>query len=188
MAESDTKRNTIVSFIAVLIAAVFTIILLYLPFTTRDYSYLSDDYTYKTYYFGYWVHFKNGELWADGNASLLTNFLIASPILIIIALILSFVTLPGLSSSLTKGDSYYNKHRRIFAIAFLLNGIIGLIGILSNLGFIKYLQENQLGTKIGSGFIIATIVFCIYVVIGIVVAANPKVGEREVSPLAEYEF
>ncbi|HUT82916.1 MAG TPA: hypothetical protein VMZ29_17100 [Candidatus Bathyarchaeia archaeon] len=188
MSETNTRRNTIVSFISVLLIAIFTVILLYLPFTTRDYSYLSDEYSYKTYYFGYWVHFKNGELWAEGGASLLTNFLIASPIMIIIALVFSFITLPSISSSLTKGDSYYTRHRRIFGILFSLNGIFGLIGLLLNLKFINYLQEDQFGTKIGIGFILATIIFSLYVLVGIGVAVYSKVGEKEVSTSVNYEF
>ncbi len=188
MAENNTPINTIVSFISVLAIAIFTIILIYLPFTSYEYTYLSDVYIYKTFYFGYWTHFKNGELWADGGASLLTNFQIASPILIIIALVLSFITLPSLALSLTKADNYFNKHRRSFGVAFTFNGLIGLIGILVNLGFINYLKETQYGTNLGAGFIVAIIIFCIYILVGITAAVYPRKWSMEPSNLVEYEY
>jgi len=164
----NNKRNALSGFITITLVAVFTIALIYLPFTKTIYEQGIDDYEYLTYYFGYWEHFKNGATYESGGAADLSNFLIASPILIIIALVFSLFVLPSLMSALTKNHSFYRKHRRIFGILTCLTGLLGFIGVLLQVGFYNLLHEGRPEAKYGIGFIIAIIVFLAYILLGLV--------------------
>lgn len=152
--------------------------MVYTPFTTRNWTFGVNTYEYETFFFGHWNIYNNTELVSTGGSSTLDNFLILSPILIIIGLVLSVILVPTLGFFLGYDERYRGNIKRILGIFIALVGIIGFLGVMLYLPFINYLKIMNNDTKIGAGFIFSTILFVIITLFGIVFVILPKRNER----------
>lgn len=152
--------------------------MVYTPFTTRNWTVGVNTYEYETFFFGHWNFYNNTELVSSGGSITLDNFLIFSPILIIVGLVLSIILVPTLGFILGYDERYRGNIKRIIGIFIVLVGIIGFLGVMLHLPFINYLQYMNSETKIGSGFIFSTILFVVIILFGIVFVVLPKRNER----------
>ncbi|TET28624.1 MAG: hypothetical protein E3J70_09095 [Candidatus Heimdallarchaeota archaeon] len=177
-----SNRNSIIKIIIRIVILVMmlscSIIMVYTPFTTRNWTVGVNTYEYETFFFGHWNFYNNSEFVSTGGSSTLDNFLILSPVLIIIGLVLSIILVPTLSFLLGYDERYRGNLKRILGVFIALVGIIGFLGVMLHLPFINYLKYLNNDTKIGAGFIFSTILFAIITLFGIVFAVLPKRNER----------
>ena len=148
------------------------------PFTIYRYEESGDKYEFRTFFFGHWDRWKNGNLYSEGGIESLDNFPIVSAILIFIGLIGVFIFTLALSTVINNSHSYYNKYRRIFGILLLCSSIIGFIGTMLQLSYLNYLKSINIGTTLHTGFLISTILFSLFVIVGLPTTVVPDVFTR----------
>jgi len=148
------------------------------PFTIYRYEVAGDDYEFRTFFFGHWDRWKNGDLVGEGGIENLDNFPVVSTILIFIGLISNFIFSLALGTVINNSHSYYNKHRRIFGILLLCSSFIGLVGTLLQISYLNYLRSFNTETILHSGFLIATIIFSIFIIAGLPTTIVPDAFAR----------
>ena len=67
---------------------------------------------------------------------------------------------------ISKSHEYFNKHRRYSGIGFICANTIGLVGTLLQLPFMNYLGTVYETVKISTGFVIAIVLFSLFIVVG----------------------
>ena len=177
----SNKNSIIKTIIRIAILAMMlscSVIMVYTPFTTRNWTDGVDTYDYETFFFGKWNFYNNTELVSTGGSDTLDNFLILSPILIIVGLVLSIILVPTLGFFLGYDERNRGNTQRILGIFIALIGIIGFIGVMLQLSFSNYLKILNSDTKIGAGFIFSTILFVLITLFGLLFAILPKRNER----------
>ncbi len=177
----SNKNSIVKTTIRIVILAIMissSIIMVYTPFTTRNWTVGVNTYEYETFFFGHWNFYNNTELVSIGGSDLLDNFQILSPILIIIGLVLSVILVPTLGFFLGYDERYRGNIKRILGIFIVLVGIIGFIGVMLQLSFFNYLKILNADTRIGAGFIFSTILFVIITLVGLLFVILPKRDER----------
>lgn len=178
MSNKNSIVKTIIRIIILTIMISCSIIMVYTPFTTRNWTVGVNTYEYETFFFGHWNFYNNTELVSTGGSGTLDNFQIISPSLIIVGLVLSVILVPTLGFILGYDERYRGNTKRVLGISIAIVGIIGFLGVMLQLSFINYLKFLNIDTKIGSGFIFSTILFALIILFGIVFVVLPKRNER----------
>lgn len=180
-----SNKNSIVKIIIrIVILAIMlscSIIMVYTPFTTRNWTVGVNTYEYEASFFGHWNFYNNTEIVSTGGSDTLDNFQMLSPILIIIGLVLSVILVPTLGFFIGSEERYRGNIKRILGIFIALIGIIGFLGVMLYLPFINYLKSLNVDTKIGAGFIFSTILFVLITLFGLVFVVLPNRNERVTS-------
>ena len=177
----SNKNSIVKTIIRIAILAMMlscSVIMVYTPFTTRNWTDGVDTYEYETFFFGKWNFYNNTDLVSTGGSDTLDSFQILSPILIIVGLVLSIILVPTLGFFLGYDERYRGNTQRILGIFIAVVGIIGFIGVMLQLSFINYLKILHIDTKIGAGFIFSTILFVLITLFGLLFAILPKRNER----------
>ncbi|MHA1122657.1 MAG: hypothetical protein ACTSUW_02910 [Candidatus Heimdallarchaeota archaeon] len=179
---SMSNRNTIIKIIiaSIIIVTMFSscLVITFTPFTTRNWSVGSNSYEYKTYFYGYWNFYNNTEIVSSGGSSTLDNFLIFSPVLVIIGIVLSLILVPMSGFYLGSNGKKEGTIKRILSLLTVLVGLIGFIGVMLFLPFFNYLDNLHIETKLGVGFIFSTILFVVVTLFGIILLVLPKRNAR----------
>lgn len=155
-----------------------TLLIILTPFTVRTYEESGDEYEYRTFFFGHWDLWKNGNFIAGGGSSDLENYPMESGILILLGLITNFIFSTAYGIVINKGHSYYNKHRRIFGSLLTSGNILGLVGTILYVPYANYLKSTNSETSFGFGFIFALIMFSIFIIAGIPAIIAPQIFEK----------
>jgi len=155
------------------------------PFTVSNYEDSGKFYVLKTHFFGHWSLDEDGEFYSDGGSAQLDNFPIYSSVMIMIGLISSYVSLFLLLFYQSKKHSFYNKHRRIFGISTILVNSLGLVGTLLQIPFAQQLNALYGTTQYSNGFIIAVIVFSLFMLVGIPSTIKPEYFSKD--PITKQE-
>ncbi len=173
-----SSKNTIVKVIItiIIIVTMFSSCLLITltPFTTRNWSVGSNSYEYKTYFYGFWNFYNNTEIVSSGGSDTLDNFLIISPVLVIIGFVLSLILVPFACFYLGSNGKYQGNIKRILSLPIALVGLIGFIGVMLSLPFFNYLDNLNIETKLGAGFIFSTVLFIGVILFGLTLVILPK--------------
>ncbi|MCK5045234.1 MAG: hypothetical protein KAJ76_09670 [Candidatus Heimdallarchaeota archaeon] len=173
---SIVKTTIRIAILAIMLSC--SVIMVYTPFTTRNWTVGVDTYEYETFFFGKWNFYNNTEMVSTGGSDTLDSFQILSPILIIAGLVLSVILVPTLGFFLGYDERNRGNTQRILGIFIAIVGIIGFIGVMLQLSFINYLKILNIDTKIGAGFIFSMILFVLITLFGLVFAILPKRNEQ----------
>lgn len=176
MERSSQNALTGIFFMILLLVGTLSVILT--PFTVREYEELGDEYEYRTFFFGHWDLWKNGDVIDGGGSGDLDNYPMESGILILIGLIFNFIFSTAYGITMSKGHSYYNKHRRIFGSLLTSGNVLGLIGTILQVPYVNYLKSVNSGTIFSFGFILALILFSIFLIAGIPGIIAPQIFEQ----------
>jgi hypothetical protein len=149
-------------------------ILIYVPFTTRSWTFGINSYQYDTYFFGHWKYYNNTEIISSGGSSTLDNFQVVSPVFIIAGMVLSVILIPTLGFFYGSFEKEQGNSKRILGILITLSGLVGFIGVLLHMPFISYLKSVAVETQFGFGFAFALILFIVIILAGIAVLAIPQ--------------
>jgi H+/gluconate symporter-like permease len=178
MSSKNSVIKTIIPILIVVLMFSSSLVIFLTPFTTRKWTVGSNTYEYETHFFGYWNFYNNTEIVSSGGSSTLDNFLIISPILIIVGLALSLILVPVLGSILSYDEKFQGNIRRILSMLVVLLGIIGFIGVMLQLPFFNYLDNLNNETKLSVGFSYSIIHFIVITLFGIILGILPIRNDR----------
>lgn len=163
---SQINQNVKVGFIIALVIIFGSLALIFTPFSVSYWSDSGKDYTRKVHFFGHWSIFENTTQIDDGGMVGLDDFPIASPVLIFIGITMSFFFVSSLGFSFDKRRSIYKYQRQIIGVLVLLSGSFGLAGALVFRAYLTNLRVVYPDTTLGTGFIIAMILFSFIILLG----------------------
>ncbi len=164
---SQINRNVTVGFVIALVIIFGCVALIFTPFSTSTWSDSGKDYTYEIHFFGHWSIDENTTQINDGGSADLVNFPMASPVLIFIGITMSFFFVSSLGFSFDKRRKIYKVQRQIIGALVIFSGAFGLAGTLVFRTYLTTIRATYENTSLGSGFIIATLLFSFIILLGI---------------------
>ncbi len=173
MTQSNSSSDYLTGLFLAILIIVGGFFIFLSPFTVSNYEDNGKNYIFRTYFFGHWSLEEDGELLNEGGISQLDNFPVYSSVIVFIGLIGSYISLFFLLFYQSREHQYFNIHRRISGVSVILVNIIGLIGTLLQIPYVRYLDSIYGTTQYYYGFVVAVIFFSLFMIVGIPAVVKP---------------
>ena len=164
-------------FAVILITGSFFIFLS--PFMICSYEESGNIFVLKINGNGHWSLWKDGDFLRDGGITHIESILglqkfpMYSASMIVIALILSYISLFVLTYFISKEHEHFNKHRRISGIVSITISLMGFIGTMLQIPYTNYLKSVYEVARLNTGFYLSAIMFGLIILFCLVPIIKP---------------